>query len=227
MVGTLVNTGCIIAGSVIGSVLKRGIRPKYQDSLYAAMGICSLALGANACVRNIPNSAYPVLFIVSIALGSLIGAGLNLSERFNRLVNKKSSDGRLGEGLTTGILLFCIGTFSILGPMQSALQGDNTYLYTNATLDFITSAVLASTYGIGMIWAAPVLFCWQGMFYLIAKISESAINTDLMTELQIIGGALIMASGLSILKIKDCKTLNMIPSLLMPVLFFLFIHVIQ
>ena len=227
MVGTLVNTGCIIAGSVIGSVLKRGIRPKYQDSLYAAMGICSLALGVNACVRNIPNSAYPVLFIVSIALGSLIGAGLNLSDRFNRLVNRKSSDGRLGEGLTTGVLLFCIGTFSILGPMQSALQGDNTYLYTNATLDFITSAVLASTYGIGMIWAAPVLFCWQGMFYLIAKISESAINTDLMTELQIIGGALIMASGLSILKIKDCKTLNMIPSLLMPVLFFLFIHVIQ
>ena len=227
MVGTLVNTGCIIAGSVIGSVLKRGIRPKYQDSLYVAMGICSLALGVNACVRNIPNSAYPVLFIVSIALGSLIGAGLNLSDRFNRLVNRKSSDGRLGEGLTTGVLLFCIGTLSILGPMQSALQGDNTYLYTNATLDFITSAVLASTYGIGMIWAAPVLFCWQGMFYLIAKISESAINTDLMTELQIIGGALIMASGLSILKIKDCKTLNMIPSLLMPVLFFLFIHVIQ
>lgn len=227
MVGTLVNTGCIIAGSVIGSVLKRGIRPKYQDSLYVAMGICSLALGVNACVRNIPNSAYPVLFIVSIALGSLIGAGLNLSNRFNRLVNRKSADGRLGEGLTTGVLLFCIGTFSILGPMQSALQGDNTYLYTNATLDFITSAVLASTYGIGMIWAAPVLFCWQGMFYLIAKISESAINTDLMTELQIIGGALIMASGLSILKIKDCKTLNMIPSLLMPVLFFLFIHVIQ
>ena len=227
MVGTLVNTGCIIAGSVIGSVLKRGIRPKYQDSLYVAMGICSLALGVNACVRNIPNSAYPVLFIVSIALGSLIGAGLNLSDRFTRLVNRKSSDGRLGEGLTTGVLLFCIGTFSILGPMQSALLGDNTYLYTNATLDFITSAVLASTYGIGMIWAAPVLFCWQGMFYLIAKISESAINTDLMTELQIIGGALIMASGLSILKIKDCKTLNMIPSLLMPVLFFLFIHVIQ
>ena len=227
MVGTLVNTGCIIAGSVIGSVLKRGIRPQYQDSLYAAMGICSLALGVNACVRNIPNSAYPVLFIVSIALGSLIGAGLNLSDRFNRLVNRKSADGRLGEGLTTGVLLFCIGTFSILGPMQSALQGDNTYLYTNATLDFITSAVLASTYGIGMIWAAPVLFCWQGMFYLIAKISESAINTDLMTELQIIGGALIMASGLSILKIKDCKTLNMIPSLLMPVLFFLFIHIIQ
>lgn len=227
MVGTLVNTGCIIAGSVIGSILKRGIRPKYQDSLYAAMGICSLALGVNACVRNIPNSAYPVLFIVSIALGSLIGAGLNLSDRFNRLVNRKSADGRLGEGLTTGVLLFCIGTFSILGPMQSALQGDNTYLYTNSALDFITSAVLASTYGIGMIWAAPVLFCWQGMFYLIAKISESAINTDLMTELQIIGGALIMASGLSILKIKDCKTLNMIPSLLMPVLFFLFIHVIQ
>ena len=223
MVGTLVNTGCIIAGFVIGSVLKRGIRPKYQDSLYAAMGICSLALGVNACVRNIPNSAYPVLFIVSIALGSLIGAGLNLSDRFNRLVNRKSADGRLGEGLTTGVLLFCIGTFSILGPMQSALQGDNTYLYTNATLDFITSAVLASTYGIGMIWAAPVLFCWQGMFYAIGDFCGDGMPEPMRVELSIVGGVLIVSSGLGILGIKDCKTVNLLPSLLVPVVFYLII----
>jgi uncharacterized membrane protein YqgA involved in biofilm formation len=114
-----------------------------------------------------------------------------------------------------------------MGPVQSALNDDNTFLYTNATLDLITSTVLASTYGIGMIWSAPVLFCWQGMFYLIAKISSSAISGNLKTELLIVGGALIVAAGLNILKIKDCKTVNMLPSLLVPVLFFLFLYIIQ
>jgi uncharacterized membrane protein YqgA involved in biofilm formation len=150
---------------------------------------------------------------------------LNLDGKFKKLVDrkkkKKDGDAPLSEGLSTGILLYCIGTFSMVGPVLSALDGDNTYLYTNATLDLITSAVLATTYGIGMVWAAPVLFCWQGMFYLMAKLSADAISDDLRTELCIVGGVLIVASGLSILKIKDCKTINMLPAFLIIVLFFL------
>ncbi|MCA5011003.1 DUF554 family protein, partial [Clostridioides difficile] len=94
-------------------------------------------------------SSFPVLFIISLAAGSLFGARLNLVERFDRVV-ARFSKGDLGQGLSTAILLFCIGTLSILGPMESALHGDNTYLFTNATLDFVTSMVLASTYGIGI-----------------------------------------------------------------------------
>ena len=109
----------------------------------------------------------------------------------------------------------------MLGPVISALKGDNTFLYTNATLDLVTSAVFASTYGIWMILAAPVLFCWQSMFYLVAKVSSTAISEALMAELLIVGGLMIVASGLSLLKLKDCKTLNMLPSLLVPVLWFL------
>ena len=227
MIGTIVNTACIMVGSTVGAILRKGIKSKYQDALYNAMGICSLALGLNACVVNMPNSSYPVLFIISLALGSLVGFRLNLAERFNKLANRRSTDGRLGEGLSTGILLYCIGTLSIMGPVQSALNGDNTFLYTNATLDLITSTVLASTYGIGMIWAAPVLFCWQGMFYLIATVSSSAISDDLKTELLIVGGALIIASGLSILKIKDCKAVNMLPALLVPVVFFVILYFLK
>ncbi len=126
-------------------------------------------------------------------------------------------ENRLGEGLSTGILLYCIGTLSILGPIQSALYGDNTYLFTNATLDLVTSAVLASTYGIGMILAAPVLFCWQGAIYLLATLLGDFMSAELMTEISIVGGFLIASSGISILKIKDIKTLNMLPALLVPV----------
>ncbi len=235
MIGTIVNTAAILAGSAIGATMKRGIKPQYQQVVFVAIGLCSIALGLNACVQYLPKSHYPVLFILSMAMGGLVGASMKLSERFSRLVDGKqtatadgkqtaTADGkpRLSEGLSTAILLFCIGTFSMLGPVNSAILDDNTYLYTNATLDFITSMVIASTYGYGIMLAAPVLFCWQGMFYLVAKLSASAISDELITELSVVGGLLIMGSGLGILKIKDCKTLNLLPALLVPILFFMF-----
>ena len=63
MIGTIVNTGTILAGSIIGSVAKKGIRPKYQDALFTAMGLAATALGINTVVQNMPQSKYPVLFL--------------------------------------------------------------------------------------------------------------------------------------------------------------------
>lgn len=221
MLGTIVNTGTILTGSVLGSVLRKGVKEKYQDALYNAMGLAATALGINAVVSNMPKSNYPVLFIVSLALGSLIGTILDIDAKFNGLVGKYSKS-NLGQGLSTGILLYCIGTLSILGPVMSALYGDNTYLFTNATLDFVTSTVLASTYGIGMAFAAPVLFVWQGSIYLIAKnLSGSFFSEEMICELCIVGGILIASSGLGILKIKNCKALNMLPALAVPIIFFI------
>lgn len=218
MIGTIVNTCTILAGSVIGSILKKGIKEEWQTALYTAMGLAATGLGINAVVQNMPDSRYPVLFIVSLALGSLAGTAIDIDGRFQRLT-KRLSVGQLSKGLSTGILLFCIGTLSILGPIQSALYGDHTYLFTNATLDFVTSMVLASTYGIGMALTAGVLFCWQGSIYAIALVLGSFMTAEMMTELSIVGGFLIASSGLSILNIKDCKTMNMLPSLVLPVLF--------
>ena len=205
---------------MLGSVLRKGVKEKYQNALYTAMGLAATALGINAVVSNMPKSNYPVLFIVSLAVGSLLGTILDLDGRSQGMVGKYSKS-NLGQGLSTGILLYCIGTLSILGPVMSALYGDNTYLFTNATLDFVTSTVLASTYGIGMAFAAPVLFCWQGAIYLVAKnLSGSFFSEEMIAELCIVGGILIASSGIGILKIKDCKALNMLPSLAVPILFF-------
>lgn len=220
MLGTIVNTGTILTGSIVGSVLRKNIKEKYQNALYTAMGLAATGLGINAVVSHMGDSKFPVLFIVSLALGSLVGTVFDIDGRFQGLVGKFSKS-NLGQGLSTGILLYCIGTLSILGPVMSALYGDNTYLFTNAALDLVTSMVLASTYGIGMALAAPVLFCWQGLIYLIAHyVSGSFFSEDLVAELCIVGGFLIASSGLGILKIKDCKTLNMLPALAVPILFF-------
>ena len=222
MLGTIVNTCTIIVGSIIGAVMNRGIKERYKEALYTGLGLACLGIGLNAVISNFGKSEYPVLFIVSIALGGVIGTALDLDGRFAKLISRRTADSssRLSDGLSTAILLYCIGPLAMLGPVISALKGDNTFLYTNATLDLVTSVLFASTYGKWMILAAPVLFCWQGLFYAIAKISSSAISEALMAELLIVGGLMIVASGLSLLKLKDCKTLNLLPSLLIPVLWF-------
>ncbi len=187
MLGTIVNTCAILAGSVAGSLVRRGLKEEYQSVLFTATG--------------------------------LAGTALDLNGRFQRLTQARAGQGsRLGEGLSTAVLLFCIGTLSILGPVNSALYGDNTYLFTNATLDLVTSMVLAFTYGIGIAIAAAVLFCWQGAIYLLATLAGLFLSDTLMCEVSIVGGFLIASSGIGILGLKDCKTLNLLPALAVPVL---------
>lgn len=225
MIGTIVNTVTIIVGSTVGHFAKKSIKREYRKVMFTAMGLSAVALGFNAVSNNLPDSDYPVLFIASLAVGGLVGTALDLNGRFNRFVSRFSSSG-LAQGLSTAILLYCIGALSIVGPVISALRGDNTFLYTNATLDLVTSAVLATTYGIGVIFAAPVLFLWQGGIYLLTCIVGDVIPPSLVTEISIVGGVLIAASGFGILEIKDCKTLNLLPALLVPVLFFILKHML-
>lgn len=234
MLGTIVNTATIIVGGAFGAIVRTGIGEKYKRMLFNGLGLCCLVLGMNAALPNMAKSEYPVLFILSIAIGGIVGTKLDLAghiDRWNRKLNERSGkENNSLNGLVTGLLLYCIGTFSIVGPVLSALsptggwsfgEAANTYLYTNATLDLVTSAVLAASFGWIMLLAAPVLFCWQGMFYAIGYFCGDGMPEPMRTELSIVGGVLIVSSGLGILGIKDCKTVNLLPSLLVPVIFYL------
>lgn len=217
MLGTLFNTAMIMLGSTLGALGKRGIKKATHQMLMEALGVCVIAIGLNTTLSHMPDSKYPVLFIASLAIGALIGSKLDLDGRFNRMLAKHEGQQGLAQGLATGILLYCIGTFSIVGPITAALKGDITMLLTNGMLDAVTSTILAASFGFGMIIAAPVLFCWQGAIYLIAKLLASAISSAMITELSIVGGVLILASGISILGLKPIKTLNLLPALVVPI----------
>ena len=216
MIGTLVNVGTILAGSLIGGFFRKVMNEKISEGLMGAMGLAAFGLGINAVVQNMPKSQYPVLFIVSLALGCVIGTLLQLDRRVSALTERREGGGKLGQDIVTGCLIFCIGTLSILGPVQSALYGDHTYLFTNASLDFVTSMVLASAYGPGIALCAAVLFLWQGSIYLLTTLVGGFITETMMTEISIVGGFLIAMSGLSIMKVKDFHTLNYLPALLVP-----------
>ena len=110
MLGTIVNTSTIIAGSVLGSVFRQGIKENYKKALFDALGLATVALGANAVVSNMPQSRFPVLFILSLALGSIIGTLLDIDGRFQRLAGRSKA----GPTLVRGCLRqYC---FSVSGP---------------------------------------------------------------------------------------------------------------
>ena len=234
MIGTIANTIAIVIGSFIGGTIGDALGSKYKDVLFTALGLACLGIGLNAVVHNMPNSAYPVLFIASLAIGGVVGTALDLDGRFKRAVDKRSKGEGAGEGaapqapslasgLSTAIMLFCVGTLSILGPINSALYGDETFLFTNATLDFVTSMALASTFGVGIAFAAAVLFAWQGSIFLCASFLAPLLSGGLMAEISIVGGFLIVASGLSLLEIKEIKSMNLLPALFVPPVWFVLI----
>ena len=218
MIGTLVNVGTIVVGSLIGGLFRKVMNEKLSAALMDVMGLAAFGFGINSVVQNMPKSTYPVLFIVSLAIGCLIGTLLDLDGRVAKITERQDDGANLGQGIITGCLIFCIGTLSILGPVQSALYGDHTYLFTNASLDFVTSMVLGTTYGIGMALAAVVLLIWQGSIYLLTMLVGGFITDVMMVEISIVGGFLIAMSGLSIMKVKNFHTLNYLPALFVPII---------
>ena len=150
-------------------------------------------------------------------------------ERASKKIQSKKSkiDGApsVAEGITTATLLCCVGTLAMMGPILSAIYGDDTYLYTNATLDFVTLVIVASTYGFGSALSSIPVLLWMSFFYFIGwmfkgsiSMSPDSLSAQIITETNIVGGVLIAAAGLGVLHIKDCKTVNLLPSLLLPMI---------
>ena len=216
MIGTIVNAIAIIIGSLVGGFFKRLMNENLNNRLLETMGLAAFGIGINSVVQNMPDSNYPVLFIASLALGCVAGTLLKIDERVGKLTSSKGNDSNLATGIITGCLIFCVGTLSILGPVQAALYGDHTFLFTNATLDLVTSMVLASAYGVGMIVCAAVLVIWQGSIYALTILAGNVLTDNMMTELSIVGGFLIAMTGLNIMGVKKFKTLDYLPALLIP-----------
>ena len=222
MLAILINAVAIILGSAIGALARKGIREKYINVLNTAMGLAALVLGVNVAMNNMSKSEYPVLFIFCLSLGGLLGTLLRLDQRMEKATSVMGKGANVTEGITTAVLLCCVGTLAIMGPVNAALNGDNTFLMTLATMNFVTMIVIASSYGFAVSVTSIVVLVWLSSLYGIAKVSQSFISQELITEVSIVGGVLIAASGLGVMHIKDCKTINLLPALIMPMLFFLF-----
>ena len=101
-------------------------------------------------------------------------------------------------------------------------------LYTNAMFTLVCAIIFGAGFGWGMLLETPIIFVWLSLIFLIAKfLSASFFSPAFIVEMSIVGGFLIVAAGLSLLKIRQFKTVDMLPALLVPVIFFILLNVIK
>lgn len=222
MIGTLVNTIGVIAGATIGMVLKKSMPQRVIQIYFQAIGLFTIAIG----ISMVWNLNHILLVVSSLAIGSLIGEWLNLEAGTEKLSNYLKTKLKIGnekfsEGLITAFLLFCIGSMTILGTIQEGTGVSSDLLYTKSFMDFFSSIILASAFGIGVMVAAIPLFLFQGALTLFAMGVSQFFTPEIILGLTNVGGILLIGLGINILEIKKLRVINMVPSLLIVVLFLL------
>lgn len=215
MNGTLVNAISIVIGSLIGISLKNGFIKEKSNAIMGALGLSVIIIG----LQGVINYSEPLKLIVSLALGVLIGEFLDLDNqinRFARIVEKRFSnneDGKFAQGFVGASILFGVGAMSIVGSIQSGLEGNETILYTKSLLDFISSIVYASTFGWGVMFSAFVIFIYQGAITLLSYFIAPFLTQIVITDIGAVGSALVMAIGLNMLNMTKLKLANFLPAI--------------
>jgi len=216
MIGVLVNVITVIIGSCVGLLFKKGIPERVSNAAMTGLGACTLYIGISGslCGENV------LILIASIVLGVITGTLLCIDSAINRLARKAEEKFKKGteqisiaEGLVTATLLFCVGSMTVTGSIQAGLTGDNTLLYTKATLDLVSSAMLASTLGIGVLLAAATVFVIQGALVLMAGLIAPLMSTGAINEMTCAGSILIMIIGTNLMGITKIKVADFLPAI--------------
>ena len=212
MIATLVNMLAVIAGSLLGLCLKRGIPNQFKDTIMQGMGLATIVIGLKMAV----SADNDIIVIVSLILGALIGEGTHLDRRLNNLgLSIKTTlhvkDSGFVDGFVSASLIFCVGAMAIVGSIEAGLTHNYTVILTKSTLDGIMSIVLASSMGVGVAFSALAVLVYQGTLTLLAGVLQSVLVDSVITYMTASGGVLIMGIGLSIAGIKEVNTINLLP----------------
>jgi len=215
MLGTIINAAAVIAGSSLGLALKKALSEKYITIYFQAVGLFTLVLGS---LMSLKMSA-PMVVVLSLIVGGLVGEFCRLEERMNRLGDKVKSQFKIGneqftEGLVTAFLLFCMGSLSILGPVEEGLTGKmSELLKAKSLLDGFSSILLSSALGIGVLFSVVPLVIYQGGITLIVRLIGKDIPANYINEITVVGGILLIGLALDILNIKKLRIMNLLPAL--------------
>ena len=222
MIATIINSAAVVAGGLIGLLAKKGLPERVSKGIMTAIGLMLICTG----VKGYFDGNSTIVAILSLALGEL----LRLEERLNRLGEhigarvSRNGGSRVGEGLVTATLLFCVGAMAVLGALQSGLAGDHTTLYTKSLIDFISAILLASTYGVGVALSAIGVLVYQGAITLLAGFLAPVMTPAATAELSAVGSILLVGLGLNLAGAAKVRVMNMVPSIFIAIALAQVIH---
>lgn len=228
--GTLINVALVLAGGAIGLIFKKAISKEIEYSIHKATGVAVLVIGICGILSTMLSSdssgkissSGELILVVSLALGTFIGEILKLDDRLNKGCKKiedKFKMSNFAQGFITATMIYCIGAMAIVGAINDGLLGDSSTLITKGIIDGITSIVLSASLGYGVLFSAIPILIYQGGITLLAGALENVLVGDLLNNICMVGYALVMCIGINFLynSDKQIKTVNMLPSLLVPV----------
>ena len=217
MLGVIVNVITVILGSSIGLLFKKGIPEKVSNSAMIGLGACTLYIGISGslCGENV------LIVIASVVLGVISGVLMSIDGAINKLAKnvetkfkKEDNSVSLAEGLVTATLLFCVGSMTVTGSIQAGLTGDNSVLITKATLDLVSSMMLASSLGCGVMLASVSVLIIQGGLVLLAGFLAPLLSTGAINEMTCVGSILIMMIGTNLMGITKIKVADFLPAVI-------------
>ncbi|TYP79105.1 DUF554 domain-containing protein [Paenibacillus methanolicus] len=218
LLGTMVNGAAIIAGTLLG-ILLRGIPESMKNTVMHAIGLALLVLGAQMSLKT-DNF---LIVLLSLVIGALAGEAIKLEDKFTnaglwleKRVGSKEP-GAIAQGFITSSLVFVVGAMAILGALDSGMKGNHDILYAKSVMDGFIAIVLTSTLGIGVLFSAIPILLYQGAIALFAtqitRLVPDAIMDAMITELTAAGGIMILGIGLNLLGITRIKIANLLPGL--------------
>ncbi len=225
MLGVVVNAVAIIIGTLLGLLFKKGISAKINSAIMMGVGLCVIFIGVSGMLQDIN----PIIAVISIVPGSLIGALIDIDKNLTRLGDclsskfAKKGENNFTKGFVSASLLFCVGAMAITGSISAGLTGDNSILYTKSILDFIASIMFASAFGIGVMFSAVPLVLYQGSISLCAGFLEPVLSDGAIGAITCVGSIIIMGLGLNIVEVSKFKIANYLPAILLaPFVYYLF-----
>ena len=234
MFGFLVNALGVVVGGFLGLLFRKFIKKDYCDSVLKAMGVVVILVGLFGVIENTVTFDSgklsfdgTLLLIISIAVGTFIGEFLKIDNHLNNLALKleqKVNKGKISEGFITATALYCVGAMTIIGTLNDTLGDPNT-IYLKSALDMVTSIVLASTLGIGVLFSAGSIIIYQGGLTLIFALLNNVIDQSALLELtrliSMVGYVLVSAIGFNLILKDKMKVTNMLPALIIPIIYYL------
>jgi len=225
MLGTLVNSLAIIAGSLLGLFFSKGIADNYRDIIMNGVGLSVILIGIKSALSS--NDLMVVIF--SVILGALLGEAARIEARLEALgkylekkVAAKSSDtSSFARGFVTASLVFCVGSMAIVGSLESGLTGNHQTLFAKSVLDGVTSVIFASAMGLGVMFSGAAVFLYQGLITMTAVFMKNFLVPETISQMTSVGGLLIMAIGFNMLKITTIRVGNLIPGIFLPLVWFI------
>ena len=232
MTGTLINVASIMVGALIGVALKKRISGRITDPILKVLGVVIAVIALNGIIgamffadpaTGVLSPSGSFLLLISMVIGCLVGELARIDDRINafakRVEDRIGADG-FAKGFVAGSLLFPVGAMAVIGPLYDGLMGDISILLIKSALDFTTAIVLASTLGIGVLFAAIPVFLFQGSITLLAGAIDPFVSTALLNTFYMVGYTVVLCIGINFFTDAKIKAANLLPSLLVPIVYY-------